>query len=88
MDWLAEVITALLQQAQEVGLSEAKQQVPRVSEGLAVNEALAWRECFAAFLEFIMRHLTTLCEVCRLAQEVCLPSHRLPFSLAPVERVD
>ena len=70
--WLAEVITVLLQQAQKVGLSETKrqQQSARVSEGLAVPEALAWRDLFAAFLELIMRHLKTLCEVCRLAQEV------------------
>lgn len=72
ISWLAEVVTALLQQAQEVGLCEAKAQGSRSSEGLAVPEGAAWRDCFAAFLDLILRHLKTLCEVCRLAQEVNL----------------
>lgn len=75
ISWLAEVITALLQQAEELGLSEAKLQPRRQSEGLAVPEGVAWRKCFATFLDLIMRHLKTLCEVCRLAQEVSPAGH-------------
>lgn len=74
ISWLAEAITALLQKAELLGLAEAKAQHARQPEALSISEGLAWRECFAVFLELIMRHLKTLCEVCRLAQEVRISS--------------
>lgn len=80
LSWLADVVSALLQQAQKVGLADAKQQSSRFSEGLAVPEALAWQDCFATFLDLIMRHLKTLCEVCRLAEEVMSTSPSMFFT--------
>ena len=67
-DWLAEVIVAVLQRAQELGLADWAAQ--RAPQGLAVPEGLAWRDCFAAFFELLARHLRTLAEVCRLAVKV------------------
>ena len=68
--WLAEVITALLERAQTLGLAEAKGHLARQPEALSILEGAAWRECFAIYLESFIRHLKTLCEVCRLAREV------------------
>ena len=62
-EWLAEVIIALLQRAQELGLADWAAQRSRITEGLAVPEGLAWRECFAAFFTLLARHLATLLEV-------------------------
>ena len=72
ISWLAEVITALLQKAEMLSLAEARGQHSRQLQARSISEGLAWKECFAVFLELIMRHLRTLSEVCRLAQEVIL----------------
>ena len=61
----------MLQRAQELRL------VHRVGgaqgsggEGLAVPEGMAWQKCFASFFALLIRHVQTLSDVYRLAQEV------------------
>lgn len=68
--WLADVVSALLTRAQELGLAAWASQRSRPVEGLAVPEGVAWRDCFAAFNDLLVRHLSTLAEVCRVAAEV------------------
>lgn len=76
MEWLADVVVALLQRARELGLADWAAQRSRPVEGLAVPEGLAWRDCFATFFDLLSRHLNTLAEVKRLALEV-QPAHRM-----------
>ena len=63
-EWLAEVIMALLQRAQELGLAEwAVERSGKASDGLAVPEGLAWKQCFSDFFQLLSSHLGTLCQV-------------------------
>jgi len=77
---------ALLQRAQELRLANRAGGAPRGGgEGLAVPEGVAWQKCFASFFTLLHRHLQTLSDVYRLAQDVrlslfplvCMPSRYL-----------
>lgn len=77
MSWLGEVITALLERAERLGLANPKAQLSRQPEALSISEGAAWRESFAVFLELISRHLQILLNFWRSAKEVlfCTEPH-------------
>jgi hypothetical protein len=81
-EWLGDVVTALLQRAQELRLATRADGGPPGGggEGLSVTEGRAWQKCFASFFTLLHRHLQTLSNVYRLAQEVgCLPELLVRF---------
>jgi hypothetical protein len=79
MEWLGNIIAALLQRAQEMRLANPGSlgSNARPGEGLAVPEGVAWQKCFASFFTLLHRHLQTLADVYRLAQEVRIPRYRV-----------
>ncbi|EIE24972.1 hypothetical protein COCSUDRAFT_83665 [Coccomyxa subellipsoidea C-169] len=65
--WLADLLIAILQRAQELGLAEYASERRAVPDNAAVVDGKAWRSHFGVFFKLVLEHVSTLVEVFTMA---------------------
>ncbi|CAL8464049.1 g3584 [Coccomyxa elongata] len=65
--WLSDILIALLQRAQELGLAEYASERRAAPDNAAAADGKAWRSHFGVFFTLVLEHVSTLVEVFTMA---------------------